>query len=127
MLGKVSGKSSRSSSKTCLTKPTGVAEKLVVNIKSQRVTHEILSSYLARPVKDSVWKASSPHTVCDNNKMVPIRLWNTNKRQVVNLQVVNLHNIFGRAYEPKHKYNAQTHRTLNGCKSISLYKVLVER
>jgi len=97
MLGKASSKSSRSSSKSFFTKPTGVAETLVVNRKSQRVTHEILSSYLARPVKDSVWKASSPHTVCDNNNTVPIRLWNTNKRQVVNLQVVNLHNTFGRA------------------------------
>ena len=97
MLGKASSKSSSSSSQSNFAKPTGVAETLVVNRKSQRVTHEILSSYLARPVKDSVWKASSPHTVCDNNKMVPIRLWNTNKRQVVNLQVVNLHNTFGRA------------------------------
>mgnify|MGYP001292849491 FL=1 len=88
MLGKASSKSSRSSGKSFFTKPTGVAETLVVNRKSQRVTHEILSSYLARPVKDSVWKASSPHTVCDNNKMVPIRLWNTNKRQVVNLQLL---------------------------------------
>ena len=88
MLGKASSKSSRSSSKSFFAKPTGVTERLVVNRKALRVTHEILSSYLARPVKDSVWKASSPHTVCDNNKMVPIRLWNTNKRQVVNLQLL---------------------------------------
>ena len=60
MLGKVSGKSSRSSSKTCLTKPTGVAEKLVVNIKSQRVTHEILSSYLARLVEIACGKQARP-------------------------------------------------------------------
>jgi hypothetical protein len=34
----------RTSSKSSLTKPTGVVGTLVVNKKSQRVTHEILSS-----------------------------------------------------------------------------------
>jgi len=44
MLGKASSKSSSSSSKSNFAKPTGVVGTLVVNKKSQRVTHEILSS-----------------------------------------------------------------------------------
>ena len=62
MLGKASSKSSSSSSQSNFAKPTGVAERLVVNRKSQRVTHEILSSYSERPVKDSKWKVSSRPT-----------------------------------------------------------------
>ena len=51
MLGKASSKSSSSSSKSNFAKPTGVAETLVVNRKSQRVAHEILALILRATCK----------------------------------------------------------------------------
>ena len=56
MLGKASSKSSSSSSQSNFAKPTGVAETLVVNRKSQRVAHEILALILSETITDSEWK-----------------------------------------------------------------------